>query len=68
MHTEWTDAQLDGFWASHLSGALLPPLMTGQQGILGAQLIITNPPSKAIWTRVEQPVRGRLWLKTVVIG
>lgn len=68
MNTEWTDEQLDGFWDAHMNGRDLPPRMHAAGNIRGPQLIISDGPLRAIWTREKATRRGRHWHKIIVVG
>ena len=68
MNTEWSDAELDAFWAAQLEGRPLPPRMTAQTSSDGNQLVISDPPARAIWTRRTPPPGRRAWGKIIVLG
>jgi len=68
MNTEWSDIELDAFWAASLEGRTLPPRMTAETTSEGERLVISNPPARAIWTRRAPPPGGRAWRKTIVFG
>jgi len=68
MNTEWTDAQLDAFWKAQKQGLALPPRMSAQETEGRPQLVISQPPSRAIWTRKPELHRGRFWSKIIILG